>query len=82
MMSKDEQAVMDVALELYHCSRFGNTGGPLIPSEQRTYVRLLDRIEELMRNCPRCNYDRHLCPGCGAHVTHGRYICKPCSEME
>lgn len=28
--------------------------------------------------CDRCNYDRHICGGCGAHLSHGTEICVNC----
>ena len=32
------------------------------------------------RSCDRCNYDRHLCPGCGTHVPHGTTVCTDCKK--
>lgn len=32
------------------------------------------------RDCPRCNYDKHLCPGCGASLRHGVEVCDDCSN--
>lgn len=34
--------------------------------------------EACMYCCDRCNYDRHLCGGCGASLRHGEYTCKEC----
>ena len=30
------------------------------------------------RCCPQCNYDRHICPGCGANLAHGVGVCAVC----
>jgi hypothetical protein len=30
--------------------------------------------------CPRCNYDRHNCPGCGEWLYHGTEVCGPCRK--
>ena len=40
--------------------------GPYHPSEYMT--------------CPRCNYVRHSCPGCGEYLYHGTEVCGPCSR--
>lgn len=29
-------------------------------------------------NCQRCNYDTHVCPGCGAPLPHGTEVCDDC----
>lgn len=30
--------------------------------------------------CERCNYDRHVCPGCGTPVSHkGSQVCDACT---
>lgn len=31
--------------------------------------------------CDRCNYDMHLCPGCGAPLSHGVEICEDCRVL-
>lgn len=28
--------------------------------------------------CPRCDYDRHICPGCGDNLEHGIEVCDTC----
>ena len=28
--------------------------------------------------CDRCNYDAHLCPGCGTDLSHGVNVCDDC----
>jgi hypothetical protein len=28
--------------------------------------------------CDLCNYDRHVCPGCGEPLSHGVGVCSPC----
>lgn len=35
-------------------------------------------------SCPQCNYDQHLCPGCGDSVPHGQIACgqAPCVSAE
>lgn len=30
--------------------------------------------------CERCNYDRHICPGCGDNLPHGIKVCAVCEE--
>jgi len=37
----------------------------------------LDRAE----GCERCNYDNHVCPGCGEPLPHGTEICPPCRAL-
>lgn len=32
------------------------------------------------RDCDRCNYDMHTCPGCGASLAHGIEECDACKE--
>ena len=32
--------------------------------------------------CGACNHARHLCPGCGEWVGHGRSVCDACSGSE
>jgi hypothetical protein len=31
--------------------------------------------------CDACNYDRHLCYGCGDNVPHGHGACPECDEV-
>lgn len=28
--------------------------------------------------CARCNFDRHICPGCGEHLPHDIEVCADC----
>lgn len=28
--------------------------------------------------CNRCNYDMHMCPGCGEPLPHGTEVCTAC----
>ena len=32
------------------------------------------------RDCDRCNYDLHVCPGCGESLPHGIDVCDVCRE--
>ena len=32
------------------------------------------------RDCDRCNYDLHVCPGCGENLPHGIDVCDVCRE--
>lgn len=32
--------------------------------------------------CERCNYDTHICPGCGEPLPHGVEVCPPCAEVD
>lgn len=32
------------------------------------------------RDCDRCNYDLHTCPGCGENLPHGIDVCDVCRE--
>ena len=32
----------------------------------------------ILDSCEACNYDRHLCPGCGVGVPHGKDCCRRC----
>lgn len=29
-------------------------------------------------DCPRCNYDTHVCRGCGEPLPHGTEVCAKC----
>lgn len=33
------------------------------------------------RDCSRCNYDLHRCPGCAENLPHGIEICDACAEQ-
>lgn len=33
-------------------------------------------------DCPRCQVDRHTCPGCGIQVDHGQVACRLCHVRE
>jgi hypothetical protein len=43
---------------------------------------LLRAVEELIYSCDLCNTARHLCPGCGADVSHGCTTCVDCETSE
>ena len=30
--------------------------------------------------CDTCNYDMHICQGCGTHINHGASSCKECTN--
>lgn len=32
--------------------------------------------------CPRCNYDRHICHGCGDNIGHSDKACRACREAD
>lgn len=32
------------------------------------------------RDCDRCNYDMHTCPGCGTSLPHGMEACEDCRK--
>ncbi len=36
--------------------------------------------EGCWRCCNLCNYDRHLCRGCGKHLPHGQTACQECLD--
>lgn len=37
------------------------------------------RIDPLSpKYCPKCDYDVHMCPGCGRSLRHGEYSCGEC----
>lgn len=43
----------------------------------------LCRIEEMSAlYCDKCNYDTHICPGCGESLQHGVYVCTDCDDRE
>lgn len=31
--------------------------------------------------CNDCNYDKHICPGCGKYLDHGQGACEECKNM-
>lgn len=42
------------------------------------YPRELFDAARRSDECQRCNYDRHLCPGCGEPLPHGIEVCGQC----
>jgi hypothetical protein len=38
----------------------------------------MDQNERPWQTCDRCNYDRHICPGCGDNLRHGEEACTDC----
>lgn len=30
--------------------------------------------------CQDCNYDTHICPGCGDYLKHGERVCAECKK--
>lgn len=67
-MTPEERRVLDLAIEW----------GRAVEFKQDT-VQLLTSLEEaawaLILACPRCNTDRHQCPGCGAPIGHTATDC-------
>lgn len=40
------------------------------------------QVWPMWHKCDRCNYDRHLCPGCGASLRHyGPAVCAECAVL-
>lgn len=37
-----------------------------------------DKKRRLAEDCGRCNYDMHVCPGCGVGLAHGIEACDEC----
>lgn len=42
---------------------------------------LSNALEALTFGCDLCNTERHLCPGCGEHLSHGETACLNCAPM-
>ncbi len=36
------------------------------------------KTERQSETCPYCDYDEHVCGGCGEWLYHGTHVCGPC----
>jgi len=68
-----EKAVVQAALKWEFHRRFSKS------SNQGLTEALSEAAWALNVGCPECNYDRHLCPGCGASIGHGDGACGNCA---
>jgi hypothetical protein len=71
-----EKDVVQAAIKVYRI----RLAGVVFSSKQGDEARfqLKKATEALIYGCDQCNYDRHLCPGCGANVEHGDFACADC----
>jgi len=70
-MTPQERAVINAAIEWRRA----------IPGRRTALtVDLEALIWQLIVSCAACNYERHICPGCGANIGHGETACAACSD--
>lgn len=73
-MTRNEKAVIQAAIKWRNQPR--NT-----PACAIAQYELKAAVDELIWTCDECNYDRHLCPGCGANLQHGDSTCEECAKL-
>jgi len=70
-MTPEERAVINAAIQWRRA----------IPGRRTALtVDLEALIWQLIVRCAACNYERHICPGCGANIGHGETACAACSD--